>query len=201
MWRRGGGRDGHARAGLAFPAHATCPPPTSNMQPEHPTPLPPDYGSNLGDFLDAHDLANLTDIRSVHDLASSMQEVEAAFCDQRGAGGSEWCLRWRPGSAGWVATPPPPPAPNHPRPHSPTPAASRPARRCPPSAPAPRSPLRWCPRSASWRPRPSRCGWQGRGRCAVPVSAPLLACALACPHPLSLPALPFRSCATPPSWC
>lgn len=41
-----------------------------------------DYGSNLGDFLDAHAVKNITNIHSVKDLANSWEEVEAAFCDK-----------------------------------------------------------------------------------------------------------------------
>ena len=46
------------------------------------TSSPTDYGSNLGDFLDAHAAKNITNIHSVKDLANSWEEIEAAFCDK-----------------------------------------------------------------------------------------------------------------------
>ena len=47
-----------------------------------PRSIPVDYGSNLGDFLDAQSLKNMTNIHSVKDLANSWEEIEAAFCDK-----------------------------------------------------------------------------------------------------------------------
>ena len=45
-----------------------------------PTPTPADYGSNLGDFMEGHDLKNLTKISSLEELHTTVATIEESFC-------------------------------------------------------------------------------------------------------------------------
>ena len=66
-----GGRTAHPPPSLPLSSHPSHFPPTHT---------PADYGSNLGDFMEGHDLKNLTKISSLEELHTTVATIEESFC-------------------------------------------------------------------------------------------------------------------------